>query len=206
GQWTQAVRAGGADIDAVAGLAVDAAGNVTVVGTFTNYGASPAATTTFGTTTFSNTGYIGSYVARLNVAGTWTQAVPLVGNWVEVKGVALDATGAAVLAGGFGQTLTLGTNPVLSTGSSRDFFVARLNPAGQWTQAVQGATPGTNSNYCHVGGMALDAATGSVVLTGDFNGTMTFRNQEQPSMVSAGSNDVFVVRLSAAGTWTMAAR
>jgi hypothetical protein len=45
-----------------------------------------------------------------------------------------------------------------------------------------------------------------VVLTGDFSGTMNFRYQEQPSLVSAGSNDVFVVRLSAAGTWTMAAR
>ena len=206
GQWTQAVRAGGPDIDAVAGLVVDAAGTVTVVGTFTNYGASPTTSATFGNNTIAGNGYIASYVARLNAAGTWTQALPLSGSWVEVRGVALDATGGAVLAGDFAQELTLGTTALMDAGGARDIFVARLNTAGQWTQAVQGSTPSPNgSNYCWVGGMAVDAANG-VVLTGYFNGTMSFRYQNLPYMVSAGSNDVFVVRLSAAGTWTQAAR
>jgi hypothetical protein len=205
GQWTQAVRGGGADTDGLAGLAVDATGTVTIIGNFTNYGSGQPAATTFGPTVLtSGGGFVDAFVARLSPAGAWTQALRLgTAGITQAQGLALDGTGGAVVAGTFTNALTIGTT-TLTSGNSQDLFVARLSAAGQWTQAVQagGAAP---TNTTSVGAVAVDAANG-VVVTGWFYGNLRFEAPAPLSLVNAGAADVFVARLNAAGQWTQATR
>jgi hypothetical protein len=199
GQWTQAVRGGGPDSDIVKGLAADGAGMVTVVGWFDSAGVPRAFSTTFGSTTLNSTGGArDSFVARLSPAGTWTQAVRLgTTSTTKAGAVILDGAGNAVVAGSFGNALTLGATTLNGGGS--DVFVARLNAAGQWTQAIQAS--GTQPvNGAEVYAAALDAS-GGLVLTGAFIQTVRFG-----ALPALSSADVFVARLSAAGQWTQAVR
>ncbi|MGY3091174.1 hypothetical protein ACVWYF_004240 [Hymenobacter sp. UYAg731] len=191
GVWTQAVRAGGTGADYGQAIALDPMGNAVVTGTFSG-------TATFGPFTLTSVGSSDAFVARLNTAGTWTQAVQSRGSGNESSSsIVLDATGNATIAGYFNSTATFG-NTTFSSAGNTDMFVARLNGAGSWVQAVRAGGP--DSDYGRR--IALDAA-GTATLIGDFRGTCTFGNT---SLTSAGSADIAVARLSTAGTWTQAVR
>ncbi|UOQ72965.1 hypothetical protein [Hymenobacter cellulosilyticus] len=108
-----------------------------------------------------------------------------------------DAAGNLVVAGSFGGSLTLGSFTLTSAGK-RDIFVARLSPAGQWTQAVR------------AGGTGDDGATALLLLPGgelavasSFENSLTLGSS---MLTSAGKRDIFVARLSPAGQWTQAVR
>lgn len=198
GQWTQAVRAGGPVLENVAGLAVNPAnGTATVVGSF------GGGTCTFGTRTLTGASSNALFVARLNTAGTWTQAVGVVstGSPNAAAGVALDAAGNAVVSGYYlgGGAVQFG-NIALSS-SSTAAFVARLSIAGAWTQAVQATTTG---GFIAGGPVAVDA-NDNVVLAGNFrDGPANFGPYSLSYFPSA--DNLYVARLSSAGVWTQAAQ
>ncbi|GGG39773.1 SBBP repeat-containing protein [Hymenobacter glacieicola] len=203
GAWTQAVRAGGPGDDVALALAVDGAGAAVVAGSF------KGATAAFGATTLTNADNTGNttdgFVARLSSAGTWSQAARMGGPDNDgATGLALDASAAAVVAGNFssntaafgGTTLTNG-----NTDRSNDVFVARLSSAGDWSQAVRGGGSGDD----FVQAVALDAS-GNAVIAGHFaRATVTFGTivltNANPGQYSS---DLYVARLSSAGTWTQA--
>jgi len=206
GAWTQAVRAGGPGSETPYSVAVDNSGNVVVAGTFTG------ATLTFDATTLTNaftgttapTGDI--FVARLNPAGAWTQAVRVGGpNDETLRGLALDATGTATIAGGFISTsVAFGTTTLANAdnrGITRDIYVARLSSAGIWTQALRVGSVDFETPMA----MAQDAA-GTVYLAGSFSGmSATFGSTTIANSDRDGFHpDIFVARLSPAGTWTLA--
>jgi hypothetical protein len=198
GQWTQAVRAGGPNQDAVNGLALGANGTATLVGSFTG------GTITFGTRTINGSSSGALFVARLNTLGTWTQAVGA-GNGGAPNyayDVALDASGNAVICGFYfgGGVITFGTIS-LSTSATATAFVARLNTAGTWTQAVQAVNPNGFAAASHV---AVDAAN-NIVISGNYrNESISFGTYTLPYVPS--SDNLFVARLSSAGVWTQAAQ
>ncbi|MCC3160495.1 hypothetical protein LJ737_24875 [Hymenobacter sp. 15J16-1T3B] len=207
GQWLRAYQAGGPGHEAPAGLALDAAGNIIIAGTFSN-----ASSTTFGPFTLPNAGQPNTpdlFVARLSPAGQWTQAVRAGGSGAEtIAGLALDASGNAVVAGSFGldnSPAVFGSFSLASNGAE-DVFVARLNAAGQWTQAVSGGGSGSKV----VRGLHVDAA-GTATVLGAFNspsiafGAITLTSLPPLSGFSF-QYDVFVARLNAAGQWTQAVR
>lgn len=123
GAWTQAARAGSSGDDVGVSVAVDGSGNVAVVGFF--YGP----TTDFGFTTLTNANGNGdrsdAFVARLNSAGAWTQAVSIGGqNNDAVTALALDGGGNAVVGGDVASSpATFGTNTITSAGSG---YAAKL--------------------------------------------------------------------------------
>jgi hypothetical protein len=213
GTWIQGVTGGAGNfLNFVQGFAMDGAGNVTIIGNFFSRNIS------FGTFTLSNTPEPGSslsninlsdsYVARLSSAGVWTQLVGAHGpNRELILGVALAPNGDAVIAGSFtSPTLRLGPTTLTNidnTGIPADLFVARLNSAGTWTQAVRAG--GTNHDFASL--IALDG-NGDAVIAGHFTsptlnfGTTTL-NYAYPGSIDA---NVFVARLSSAGVWTQAAQ
>ncbi|UOQ71869.1 hypothetical protein [Hymenobacter cellulosilyticus] len=72
----------------------------------------------------------------------WVAAATGPGN-ARILTTATDGTGGTIVAGDFTGTITLGSTTLTSAGN-RDVFVARLNSAGAFTQAVRaGARPRT---------------------------------------------------------------
>jgi hypothetical protein len=206
GLWTQALRAGGSADETIRALSLDGAGGVAVCGEFN----SPSLS--FGATTLSNVDPSGSsadvFLARLSSAGSWTQAVQAGGSANDyANALALAADGTATVAGFFiSPSLSCGANTLSNAdpaATSADVFVARLSSAGVWTQAVRaGGGSGDGATA-----LALDAA-GNATVAGAFSsntasfGTFSLSNADP----NGRSDDVFVARLSSAGTWTQVAR
>ncbi|HEX8327840.1 MAG TPA: hypothetical protein VF629_09890 [Hymenobacter sp.] len=205
GDWTQAVRAGGSGAEEPYGVAVSPTGEVVVTGRFAS------TTITFGTTALTNAAAGGTsttdiFVARLSAAGAWTQALRVGGPLADqVTSLALDPAGNATIAGSFNSPTVAFDAFTLTNadaaGASGDAFVARLSPAGTWTQAVRAGGPG----FDQILAMTEDAA-GTTYTTGIYGsptaafGATTLINSE-----ASGTNfDAFVAKLSPAGIWTQA--
>ncbi|UOG74552.1 T9SS type A sorting domain-containing protein [Hymenobacter tibetensis] len=199
GEWTQAVRAGGEGDDYIYDIVVDATGNALLAGYFGVLRGGLASTTaTFGTTTLTSAGNADLFVARLNAAGQWTQAVRAGGPGPDyAQSIAIDSNGSAVLTGTFDNTATFGTINLTSTGST-DVFVARLSAAGTWTQAVRAGGAAFDSSSS----LALEG-NGTAVIAGYFGGSAAFGTT---LLTSAGNNDAFVARVDAAGNWIQVVR
>jgi hypothetical protein len=207
GTWTQAVGVvSTGSTNAASGVALDAAGNAVISGYYFGGGS-----VQFGSITLSSSS-TAAFVARLSVAGTWTQAVQATttGGFVAGGPVAVDANDNVVLAGNFRNgPANFGSYTLAYTPSFDNMYVARLSSAGVWTQAVQAVDSGRS----FPSSLSL-GADGSVWVAGQFGspiirfGSTTLTNPSTtpvpPSTVP--SVDVFVARLSPAGSWTYAAQ
>ena len=221
GNWLWAVSGGGNNVTSVNGLAVQPNGSaVAVTGSF--YGS-----TTFGTTpALTSAGNDDAFVARLDGAGTWQWARSGGGSLTD-KGlaVALDATGNTCLTGSFASsTATFGPTSLAQTPSPSlviigipviptDVFVARLDAAGNWLWAL-----GVGSNATDYStGLALDSG-GDAYVVGNYSGasitlgstTLTSASNYSYNGGGYGSTapgyELFVAKLSPAGTWFWATR
>ena len=212
GKWTQAVGLGSGGGEYVTGMAFLSDGTVAVTGEFNSY------VLQFGTTPLLyNSGYYaGAYtyatlfVARLNPAGTWVSAFGTYApGAVHPQALVADQNGDVVIAGYFSSsTVRFGSTPVLTnTNPNSDGFVARLNGltgTPSWTQATQCGAVG----FDKINTLALDAA-GNAIVTGSFTGATTrFGSIVLTNTTTASPDynpeDIFVARLSRAGSWTHA--
>ena len=198
--WQWAARATGSRFAGTSGLAIDGSGNVYVSGFF-------ADTLTFGTTTLicprtEPVPFVTSqpFVAKLSPTGEWLWALKLDGAYGATKtGLAVDGRGNVYVSGTFGGRVSFGATTFTTGPGDADVFVAQLSPAGAWQWAVRAG--GYNIEYAGQG-LAVDAR-GDVYLTGRYDsqratfGAFTLRRR--------GQSDVFVAKLSAAGTWLWAA-
>jgi hypothetical protein len=207
GNFVWAVNMGGTGDDAGQALAVDASGNVYLTGVFRNTADFNLALP--GTNTLTSVGMGDIFVCKLNSLGAYSWVVGT-GSINDDGGtsLALDATNNLLVAGNFGATTTVdfntgaGTDELTSFGSSDD-FVWKLDNSGTHIFVKQ---IGCNVNdLCN--GMALDAS-GNIYLTGSFNGTTDFDPHPVNTftLTSAGSNDIFICKLNAAGDFQWAAR
>src|SRR3990172_9145046 len=113
-------------------------------------------------------------------------------------GVAVDGSGAVYVTGSFNGTADFdpggGTLNLTSAGFT-DVFVSKLDAAGGLVWARQ--LGGTDNDYGS--GVTVDGS-GTVYVTGTFYGTADFDPGESTfNRTSAGSSDVFVSKLDAAG-------
>jgi hypothetical protein len=173
--------------------------NVYVAGTF-------GATATFGPFSLTTAANGDLYVAKLTDAGpsaSWQWAQRAGGPSNDVL-TALAVSGSNVYVGGnftvsmaYGATITFGSTTLTSTASG-DEFVAKLTDAGStasWQWAKQAGNP-----YVLSAGQveALQASGNSVFVLGSFyNTTQAFGTTP---LTSAGSLDIFVTKLTDAGT------
>ncbi|MBI4703849.1 MAG: hypothetical protein HY744_22290 [Deltaproteobacteria bacterium] len=128
-----------------------------------------------------------AFVAKLDSAGQhlWSRGF---GDGTEqhAAGVAVDSTGAVLLAGGFDGTVSFG-GPALANAGARDIFAAKLGPEAEhvWSRRFgdlyeQAAT-----------GVATDGDA-NVFVAGYFGGAIDFGAEK---LTSAGGFDVFLVKL-----------
>ncbi|MDH3216079.1 MAG: hypothetical protein OEN01_07280 [Candidatus Krumholzibacteria bacterium] len=107
-----------------------------------------------------------------------------------VSGLATDASGNVVVAGRFLGSVDFGGGLLTSAGSF-DVYIAKFDASGvhQWSQRFGDAL------FQEVGGIAVDA-TGNVIVTGYFDGTVDFGGGP---LVSAGNFDIYIAKFNASG-------
>lgn len=169
-------------------LAVDAAGNIYLAGSFIT-------TLTLGTITLAASGTAAEpYLMKLDAQGVaqWTQQG---GGPGRVNGIAIGPSGDVVLTGTFSAALNLGGSALAGGGA----YYYRLSPAGAVLQAVpfgQNITPEA---------VALDTA-GNAYLTGEFIGNVTVGTIAlSPFSSSSGTSypvnsDLFLCKIDGSGT------
>lgn len=165
-------------------LAIDAQGNVVVVGSF-------AGSVDFGGGALESAGSNDVFVAKLGPKGEhlWSKRFGNVSDQVG-HGVAVDADGNITITGMFDGSIDFGGETLTSTGG-KDIFLARLNREGGhiWSKKF-----GDGANQ--IGQAIAVDAQGNVSLCGSFDGTVNFGAGE---ITSAGSTDVFVASFDPTG-------
>ncbi len=191
-----AVQAGGTGTEESNSIARDAAGNLYITGSFTGqaqFGAGAAAVT------LTAVGNSDIFLAKYDANGALLWAKGMGGTGSDLGSeVEVNAAGSILLTGRFSTSVDFDPGAgqtLLTTQGGTDAFVARYTTAGALVWVDQfGGTSGDAGN-----GVAFDAA-GNVVATGYFSGTVDFDPGTGVSnLVSAGDNDIFVVKLNGAG-------
>lgn len=180
--WSK--RFGSSLVDYGRNVAVDGAGNVYLSGFFTG-------TVSFGGVNLVSAGSLDAFLAKFDAAGNhvWSKRFGSTGG-DEGEGLALDASGNAVITGHFAGTADFGGGPLESAGN-QDIFVAKYNTDGVhvWSRRVGG------TEYDYATAVALDGAN-NVLLVGYFFMTADFGGGE---LTSAGNSDIFVAKYDASG-------
>ena len=176
---------GDATNDYAAGVAVDAAANVYVTGSFEG-------SITFGGSTLTSAGNYDVFLVKLDAAGNhlWSKQFGDASAQFSY-GVASDVAGNVVVAGSQTGAVDYGGGPLTANGGT-DAFVARFDGSGThvWSHIHGDAA---NQRAYAVG---VDAV-GDIAITGSFGSTIDFGGG---MLASAGDDDVFVAKLSAAGS------
>lgn len=181
--WSMLV--GDAGNQYVSGVAVDAAANVYVTGSFEG-------SITFGGSTLTSAGNFDVFLVKLDAAGNHLWSKPFGDASSQFSyGVATDAAGNVVVAGSQTGAVDYGGGPLTAAGGT-DAFVARFDASGNhvWSH-IHG-----NSANQRAYAVGMDAA-GDIALTGSFGSSIDFGGG---MLASAGDDDIFVVKLSAAGS------
>ncbi|XXY14759.1 DNRLRE domain-containing protein [Sorangium sp. So ce216] len=177
-------RFGGGGDQRGASLAVDGAGNVVLMGTFTgsiDLGGGP----------LTSAGGVELFVAKLDGAGQHLWSRRVAGDFsvfeASPDGVAVDGAGNVFLAGSVRGAADLGG--VVAPGAGDALLVAKLDPAGNplWTKRVE-------ADFYRRVAMAVDG-DGNAVLTGGVSGTVDFGG----GLIPGVGTDVFLLKLDANG-------
>lgn len=197
--WVKSM--GGADYDFGNAITIDATGNLYVTGAFqTTADFDPGA----GTTNLVSAGDYDVFVAKLDANGTLLWARGMGGaNYSTASAIAVDASGNVYTTGPFWSSGDFdpgaGTVTLTSAGIT-DVFLSKLDASGNyvWAKALGGT--GQEESFS----LALDAS-GNVYTTGFFNGTVDFDpGAGTATRTAVGSEDVFVSKLNAAGSYVWA--
>ena len=181
--WSK--RFGDADPQKGLSAAVDASGNAIVTGCFEG-------AVDFGGDSLTSAGSGDIFVAKFDAAGNhlWSKRF---GDSTHQEGlnVMADALGNVIVTGFFRGTVDFGGGPLTEVGGF-DIFVAKFDADGNHVWSKRFGDGSTQLPW----GATVDGA-GSVIVTGEFDGTVDFGGGV---LTSAGNNDIFVAKLDAAGS------
>lgn len=162
------------------GVAVNAASDVVVTGV-------NSSKIDLGGGAIASAGGYDVFTAKLDKSGAhlWSKGFGGVTD-DDSAAVTFDAAGAVVQIGLFSDSIDFGGGALTSGGFDR-LFVAKLDATGAYVAA--------KGFLAHGFGVAADAASGDVVVTGYYDGTIDFGGGP---LTSAGGYDVFVARFDGA--------
>jgi hypothetical protein len=187
---------GGSGCDDAFGIAIDASGAALVTGetTSSDFPTTPGSYDT----SFDYSGNYRAFVTKLSESGTTLLYGTYLGKVSEAHGIAVDASGAALVTGTVSSNFptTPGAYDTSFNGGDNDAFVAKLSANG--TSLLYGTyLGGSDSDVAN--GIALDAS-GAALVTG-----YTF-SSDFPTTPGAfgtsfnGNIDAFVTKLNASGS------
>ncbi len=166
-------------------VAADASGNAIVAGAFEG-------TVNFGGGDLASSGGADVFLAKFGPGGAHVWSKGFDGfDYQEAHAVAVDASGNVIVAGRFFDAVDFGGGDLTSAGED-DIFVAKFGPDGGHVWSRGFGDGDTQRAY----GVAVDAS-GNVIVTGGFYGTVNFGGDE---LTSAGEHDIFVAKFGPGGT------
>ncbi|HET6348730.1 MAG TPA: hypothetical protein VFH88_06560, partial [Candidatus Krumholzibacteria bacterium] len=178
-QWDRRYGSTGSDVGV--DVALDAANNVIVVGSFTG-------AVDFGGGGLTSAGGTDIFVVKLNSGGTyqWSKTFGSTADDAAL-GLAVDPTGNIFVTGYVGGNVNFGGGTRAGLGGS-DVFVVKLGSSGAhvWSRLAGGTGDDVGR------GVAIG---NGVVITGHFAGTANFGNGD---LTSAGDTDIFLAAYDAA--------
>lgn len=185
-----AKRAGGPGGDGANCIAVTAAGDVYIGGSYNS------ASLTFGSNTLPNYGFNDGFVAKYNTAGTalWGRNI---GEYLDefVSDIATDAAGNVYVAGIYNSLdVVIGSSVVITNNQDAvdDIFLAKFNASGTllWARGAGG----WEGDYAY--GITADVA-GNVYITGYFvSNPVTFGS----ITLTSGAFSLYLAKYNSAGT------
>ncbi len=186
------VTAGGPGADVARSIALDAAGNIFIAGSYSG-------TAQFGAHALTATHAHESFVAKLDPSGSFSWVVSVGGTAKQKpQAVAVDTSGDVHIVASFAGTSQLGHASLSATGSA-DLVVAKIDGAGRVVRATAAARGSVDLEDGV--GIAVDGA-GAVTITGGFSQSASFGDH---TVTSKGGADVFVARLDPSGRFSSAA-
>ncbi len=195
--WTKGMGGTGADYGQ--GIAVDANGNVCVIGYFTgvaNFNSGG------GGGVFTAAGNNDIFVARYDPNGTFLWAKGIGGTGADMGfGITTDANGNVLITGTFAANGANfnpgGSGGALTTGGFEDIFLAKYNSGGTFLWAKNmGGTGNSDRGF----GVATDI-NGNVFVAGSYGRTGDFNPGGSGGLVNAAGTDVFLAKYDPAGTF-----
>lgn len=201
GNFLWAKRIGGNNYDDATGVALDGSGDIYITGHFNGtVDFDPGA----GTSNLTSVGSYDMFICKLDPAGNFLWAKRVGNNNDDYSwGIVLDAMGNSYITGQFLGTVDFNPGPGTankSSSGSYDFFILKLDASGNylWANTLGGLNP--DIAYA----ISVDAA-GNVFTTGGFNGSVDFDPGAGAfTLISTGSEDVFVLKLDAMGNFVWA--
>ena len=176
-----------ADTEAISTLAD---GSAIVTGLFKG-------TVAFGSTSLTSAGDNDIYVAKVDASGSYVWAIRAGSTgWDGGYGVSTLADGSAIVTGQFAGTVVFGSTSLTASGS--DVFVAKVNSSGSFVWAARAGGSSTDKAW-----YVSTLADGSAIFEGYFKGTAAFG---ATTLTSAGRQDYFVAKVTAAGAFVWATR
>ncbi|MDD2332465.1 MAG: SBBP repeat-containing protein, partial [Candidatus Cloacimonetes bacterium] len=164
GNWIWANTNGGTGNAYFGGLCMDTLGNVYLAGSF-------SASLDFASHIVDNVGGNDIFIAKASSTGAWQWAIQCGDvDSDSVNDIEIDSGGNLWISGSFEFPIQFGNLSLGSLGAS-DIYIAKLNPAGDWTWAIRSG--GANSEY--FGDLYLDGLDNAFIC-GEFNGTTTLGN------------------------------
>jgi hypothetical protein len=182
--------------DVAGGLAVDPAGNITLVGSFENKGP-----ISFGSgDEHTSLGESDAYVARFNTDGKLEWAHSFGAEREDVAwGVAADAAGNTVTTGWFQNSVDFGKGGTIASKGNKDVFAIKYDSKGQ----VVWVDTWGDHDHDQGRGVAMDK-DGNAIVVGAFRFKLALvapvvdsqRPENDPVLSKAPKPDTFVVKLA----------
>jgi hypothetical protein len=212
--WQGSITAASA-VDAGSALASDATGNIYWAGVFNGCCPSPGEATLTGgdgtSVALATPSYATGFLTKLSPTGTPLWVATAYNGEVEFNKVAVDSSGAVVVAG-YSRSWLSGTPTTLSDAGGNTWsvnnpgyqssFAARFDTAGLYQWSVYSTGSPDSVNY--VVWQCMTAATnGDILLAGSYNTTgLTFTGGDgvAQSVPAPNGQDGFVAELSASGS------
>jgi hypothetical protein len=164
---------------------VDSSGAIVATGDFSSQ-------IDFGTSVATSLGQNDVFLAKFDLAGTTVWAKTFGSSSSDFgKALAIDSTGAIVVAVTANGATTVGGN-VLVWGGNSDVAVVKFASNGSYMWARQCGDSDSQGPTA----IAVDSSA-NIVITGQFSGALNFGNG---AIISAGAPDVFIAKLSSTGS------
>ncbi|MEP6794172.1 MAG: hypothetical protein ABJB16_07590, partial [Saprospiraceae bacterium] len=198
GQLMWAHRAGNSFHDAANAVTLDAHGNVFVAGYFSgkvDFDPGPSVYE------LQSAGVQDIFILKLDPGGNFIWARRMGGSGTDIaNSIAIDSSGRIITVGSFSEVADFnpgtGINNLTSNGMV-DIFISVLDRNGLFVDAQSFGGP----EYDYASAVITDTSN-SIFVTGTFGDTIDFDFGTDIHMLSSnGKNDIFLLKLNAAGKW-----
>jgi hypothetical protein len=201
GDFVWAKSIGGSGFDNGNSISVDELGNVLITGGFQDtVDFDPGA----GIVELYSKGLFDVFIAKLDGSGNFEWAKSIGGLETDLgTGLCTDAEGNVYTTGYFNGTVDFDPGlPIVNlvSGGSRDIFVSKLDPSGNFVWAKRQGGTGDNRGFA----IAIDSLD-NIYTTGMFENSADFDPGISAfNLTSIGNNDVFISKLNTAGAFLWA--